>query len=140
VHWLAGRDFTFFQYYCLTKLGRTEETRAKLAQFRAAASRLLTAARGAAANAPLPAAGEEAKEDTDLLGARLMRDGYVAEVFLSLIAPEEGRLFFRKALAAAKSDDERLGPALMLSQLLLLEKKHAEYAELVTETLRPLLL
>src|SRR5262249_10153839 len=31
VHWLAGRDFTFFQYYCLTKLGRTEETRAKLA-------------------------------------------------------------------------------------------------------------
>jgi hypothetical protein len=126
---LARGDFTFFESYCLSKLGRAEEARAKLVKFRDHFLQVLAAAPQA------PAAPAQA----DPLGNTVWRAFYEAEVFLSLDAAEDARLFFQKELATAKTDEERLANALVLSQLLLLEKKHGAYAELATQTLRPLL-
>src|SRR5262249_55716450 len=70
----------------------------------------------------------------------LLRDCYEAEVFLSLDAAADGEEFFREAVAAADSDQARLSAAVVLGQLLLLDKKDTEYAELTTATVLPLLL
>ena len=50
--------------------------------------------------------------------------------------------YFRSVIASgsAETDTARLSAAVVLSQILLLEGKHDEYAELCTETLAPLLL
>ena len=55
----------------------------------------------------------------------------IAEVFLSLDAEEDGRTFFEERL---KKGDEsaRLSSALALSQLLLVERKYVDYADLAT--------
>ena len=68
------------------------------------------------------------------------RDLYIAEVFLSLDAVEDGERFFRDALKVAVSDEDRLSQSLLLTQFLLLRDKREEYAELATETVLPLLL
>src|SRR5262249_29107473 len=47
--------------------------------------------------------------------------------------------YFNRALQTAPTDNERLSSAVVLGQLLLLGKKHAEYAELATKTIWPLL-
>src|SRR5262249_1425510 len=54
-------------------------------------------------------------------------------------AAKDAREFFQNEVATAKTDEERLSNALVLSQFLLLEKNHAAYADLATATLRPLL-
>lgn len=117
------RDFSFFEYYCLDKLGRKDESGAKLAAFRAAFERLLRP--GGAKTEPV--------EVTSVC------DFYAAEVFLSLDAAEDGEAFFRQALAGAKTDEDRLSAGVVLSQLLLLEGRHGDYATLVTEVVAPLI-
>jgi hypothetical protein len=74
------------------------------------------------------------------LSAHLLRDQYIAEFFLGVDAAGDGREFFRAATAAAESDQARLSSALMLAQVLLVEKRYAEYADLATDTLLPVLL
>ncbi len=140
---LVRRDFTFFEYYCLTKLGREAEARAKLAQFRERTARLV---RG---DPPAPAPGAEqgrgpepkpsVPSEIEVFQIALLNDFYIAEVFLSLDAVSDGQEFFRKQLAEVQTDGARLSSAIVLSQLLLLEKKHTDYAELATGTIRPLL-
>jgi hypothetical protein len=129
------RDFSFFEYYCLTKLNRPAEARTKLDQFK----RLF-----------LPefspqAADNQAVErwlqellDPKGLWAPLLRDLYIAEVFLSLDAAADAEAFFRQSLAAASTDTARLSSALVLAQILLLDNKHAAYATVATETIGPL--
>ncbi len=68
-----------------------------------------------------------------------MQELYIAEVFLSLDAAQDGEAFFRTALGQAETDAARLSRAIVLGQILLLEKKYREYAELATETIAPLL-
>jgi hypothetical protein len=123
------RDPSLFQSYCLEKLGRDEEAGARLATFRAKAPALLPAE-----GSLLPAAREVGTL------APVARDFYAAEVFLSLDAAEDGEAFFRRALAGAETDADRLSAAVVLSQLLLLRGRDAEYADLATETIAPLLL
>jgi hypothetical protein len=129
---LGRRDFTFFQYYCLTKLGRPDEARGKLEQFHRAFSPPQDGARAGDPGQPWPA-------PLDLVGALLFRDFYAAEVFLSLDATADAQQFFRQALAEAKTEEARLSSALVLAQLLLLEGRYADYADLATDTVRPLL-
>src|SRR5262249_14108719 len=103
------RDFRFFQYYCLTKLGREEEARAKLEQFR----RLFLPRFAEPADGPAPAGPVEGKTlerhlqdllaPNSLIGA-LLQDLYGAEVFLSLDAAADGEAFFRTALGQADTD------------------------------------
>src|SRR5260370_5035452 len=70
---------------------------------------------------------------------RHLRDRYAAEVFLSLGAVKDGEAFFRAALANATGDEERLSSALVLSQFLLVQQRHDEYAHLIADTVLPLL-
>ncbi len=120
---LTRRGWAFFEYFCLTKLGKEAEARAKLEQFRAAFTLV-----------PKPAAVSAG----DQFWVGLIRDLYAAEVFLSLDAAPESVAFFRAALAAAQSDADRLSSAVVLAQVLLLQKDYPAYADLVTDTIRPL--
>ncbi len=132
---LSPRDVTFFRYYCLTKLGREAEARARLEEFR----RRYRPRPPAANNAPQAADELRRMLDASPVGAALVRDLYAAEVFLSLDAADDGEAFFRAAAASAETDADRLSGALVLSQMLLLKKDHAGYARQITETVLPLL-
>jgi hypothetical protein len=132
---LGRRDFTFFEWYCLVKLGRPEEARTKLQKFQTHFLRVLAAAR----QAQHAAQGQAAPLQADTLGDTITRSFYEAEAFLSLDAAGDARAFFQNELATAKTEEERLSNGLVLAQLLLLDKQHAAYADLATATLRPLI-
>jgi hypothetical protein len=125
------RDPSLFAYHCLNKLGRGEEARARLAAFREKAPALLPAVD--------PKSPDPVMREVGTL-LPLARDLYAAEVFLSLDAAEDGEAFFRRTLAEATTDDDRLSAAVALSQLVLLRGRTAEYADLATGTIAPLLL
>jgi hypothetical protein len=139
------RDFRFFQYYCLTKLGRAEEARAKLDQFRRLfIPKFVEPKDGQAAPAAAAVNGktlerhlEDMLDPSTFVGA-LLQDLYVAEVFLSLDAAQDGEGFFRTTLGKADTDAVRLSRAIVLGQILLLQKKHGDYGDLATETIAPL--
>jgi hypothetical protein len=140
---LGARDFSVFAYYCLEKLGRHEEAKARLARFRRTYLHLPEKDEDPWLNTKIGerSVGQwlrDALEPEKLTGA-LLRDLYVAEVFLSVDAAEDGERFFRQGLANAPTDTARLSRALVLAQFLLLEKKHAAYADLTTGTIVPLL-
>jgi hypothetical protein len=136
------RDFSVFEYYCLSKLGRADEARAKLDQFRRVfLPRFVEPAPG-----QTPTAGGNSPEHQlqELLGpdrlvGALVRDLYVAEVYLSLDAAADAEVYFRAALGNAETEATRLSRAIVLGQILLLEQKHREFAELTTKTIAPLL-
>ena len=113
------RSPLLFESHCLTKLGRGDEAAAKLEQFR----RLFTP----------PGGGPEQNID-------LLRDLYTAEVFLSLDAAEDGRDWFRRAICAAATAEQRLSAALALSQVLLAEGRGEEYLDLAGDVALPGLL
>jgi Tol biopolymer transport system component len=118
----AGRDFSLFEYHCLNKLGRKQEAQVKLEQLRR-----------------LFAPGGQPDARTDPFTLALLRDLYTAEVFLSIDAPETARDFFQEAVAIARTEADRLSSALVLGQLLLLDRELARYAELTLDTVMPLL-
>jgi hypothetical protein len=139
---LSGpRDFGMFRYHCLTRLGRQDDAERALANFK----------RNFWPTFDVNADGQAGLQDEnwerqlqqllkpDSPIALLLRDLYIGEVFLSVDAAADGEAFFRTELAQATTDPARLSAALVLSQMLLVEKKYADYAELATETIAPLL-
>ena len=145
----SPRGIAVFQFHCLTKLGREDEARTRLESFRKTYPPPLPS--GRAPNGETSAASlgfpldqpwfREAMQPGGLC-TRLLQDLYIAEVMLSLDASDDARAYFRSLVApsSAETDAARLSAAVVLSQILLLERKHDEYAELATETLAPLLL
>jgi hypothetical protein len=125
------RSPLFFEYHCLTKLGRAAEAGAKLEQFR----RLF-----APPGAGQPAGAAEQARGGPEQNIDLLRDLYTAEVFLSLDAAEDGRDWFRRAIREAVSDEQRLSAALALSQVLLAEGRGEEYLDLACDVALPNLL
>ena len=143
------RGIAVFQFLCLTKLDRRDEARDKLAWFRATYPPREPS--GIAANNKLTADGSQFPLDQpwfrdvmrpEGLGVRLLQDLYIAQVLLSLDATGDARDYFRSIVAngATETVVARLSAAVALSQVLLLERKYGEYAELATGTLAPLLL
>ncbi len=134
------QDPTFFEYYCLSKLGRVAESEARLAQFR----RSLTLEWDDADTELLwfqvssPEAKAQLQEAIDFI-VPLIQSAYMAEVFLSLHAAEDGAVFFAQQTAAATTDAQRFASLVCQSQLLLANEAHEEYAELVTYQLAPVL-
>lgn len=126
---LTRQDFSFFAYHCLTQLGKEAEAQTRLKRFQRTFAALFAPS----------GQGRPPMKEYDRFLAALLRDLYAAEVFLSLDAVKEGQRFFHAALATAPTDAERLSGAIVLGQMLLLEKKHAEYADLVADTVLPLL-
>ncbi len=136
---VRSRDALFFHAYCLAKLGRDEDARAKRQQFEATFLPELPAApKAAAPNSPAPFGAADVRPTKEQL--LHWRDLYIAEVFLSLDAVEDGERFFRDGLKNDRSDADRLSKALVLTQFLLLRGRYEEYAELATDTVLPLLL
>jgi hypothetical protein len=151
--WLAGllspRGIAVFQAHCLKKLGRDAEARAKLDQFRQNYPPALPAA-------PAPGAGTSADISGVALGdawfrdalapgglsQRLLQDLYIAEVLLSIDALEEARSEFQELVDAKRLEPgtAQLSAAIVLSQILLIDGKHDQYAELATGRLAGLLL
>lgn len=136
---VQGRDSLFFQAVCLDKLGRAEEARNKRRLFEETfLPDLSDAVKPPAVNQPRPFGAADIQPSAEQL--RHWRDLYVAEVFLSLDALEDGERYFRASLKAATTEADRLSNALVLTQFLLLRDKQEEYAELATDTVLPLLL
>jgi hypothetical protein len=141
------RDFSFFQYHCLTKLGRANEARTKLDHFRRFfLPRFGPPPEGRAPTSTATIDGKTLEQilvglfDPKSIVGSLLLDSYAAEVFLSLDGVADGEAFFRATLADAENDAIRLSRAIILGQILLLEKKYPDYATLATETIAPLLL
>jgi len=143
------RDISVFQYFALMRQGRLEEARSKLAWFRRnypprLSEELMKSSEPANPQdslvRQLTALQNELKPEG--LVSRLLQDLYIAQVLLSLDAAEDAHALFRTVLNndPAESNSARLSAAATLSQILLLEQKHSEYAELATDTLAPLLL
>ncbi len=141
----GAEDFSFFEWYCLTKLGRDADAAAKLEQFRKEFRPSFGRVNGALPLQGVTVGGRTAEQwfadlsDPKTLSGQLLRDLYEAKVFLSLDAATDGEAFFRGELAAAKTDEEKLSHAVVLGQFLLLEKKPNDYGELTTKTILPLL-
>ncbi len=146
---VSPRGIGVFQFACLMKLGRHDEARARLESFRQAYPPRLPAAgtshgQGVADGSGFPLDQPWFREAMQPGGIclRLLQDLYIAQVLLSLDASDLAREHFRSVIAvgSAETDATKLSAAVVLSQVLLLEGKHDEYAELATETLAPLLL
>lgn len=136
---VQGRDSLFFQAFCLDKLGRAGEARSKRRLFEETfLPDLPVAPKAPAPNQPAPFGAADLQPSKEQL--QHWRDLYIAEVFLSLDAEQEGERYFRDALKAADNDADRLSKALVLTQFLLLRDEREEYAELATDTVLPLLL
>lgn len=134
------RQSLFFQYFCLTKLHRAAEGTKKLAQFDGEFwPKLPKATKDTNAKGPSAAEFVLTLADPKSAHGTMLQDLYVAELFLSLDAAEDGERYFRDALKNASTDAVRLNKAVVLSQFLLLTKKHQEYLALCKATLLPLL-
>lgn len=133
------REFGFFHYYCLAKLGLREEAQAKLEEFRQASMPVVPTDVARMTPGEKLLFADPSNHELVRLLFRLATDFYMGEVFLSLEAPEDGRAFFESALQQAESDVDRLSSAIVLGQLYLLEGEHGRYAELATTTIAPLL-
>jgi hypothetical protein len=134
-------DSTFFEYYCLTKLGR--EAAVRLEQFRTAMSFELDIEEMHDLDDQWQGREEEVREELGKLvtfATPLIHSAYITEVYLSLDATHDGITFFERELEAATTDPERLAALLCLSQLLLIANDHDAYAELATSKLAPLLM
>jgi hypothetical protein len=135
------RESLFYQYYCLTKLNRTDEAKAKLAKFeRDFLSKPAEKGKDAVAKDVTAADLLRTLADPKSPDGGLVRDFYIAEVFLSLDASDDGETYFRDALKNETDGARRLNKAVLLSQFLLLRSEHREYADLAGSTLLPLLL
>jgi tetratricopeptide (TPR) repeat protein len=140
----APGDYLFFEYYCLTKLGRADEAKAKLAQFEETffpkfpLEKPDPLLRTQIDGRPMEQVLQDVLDPNRLSGA-LLRDLYVAEVFLSVDAAADAEGYFRKSLEVAPTDPARLSSALVLAQLLLIEKKPGDYLDLVADVVAPLL-
>ncbi len=138
------RNFSFFHYYCLHKLGRDDEAAEKLAEF----EQTFLPKMPQAGDQPVTDGQGEAtlvRRQMEVLNPQgsipqLLRGLYQSEVFLSLDAAAEGERFFNQALEAADDDAKKLVHATLLAQLLLLQQHHSDYADFATHTLAPLLL
>lgn len=134
----------FFEYYCLSKLGRTEEASARLAQFRHSFQvdwdDIDLEDDQTSATVGLNALNlEQLGASTRQVDAMLpvIESLYVTEVFFSLRAFEDGAEYFEQQTDSATSDLTRFASLACRSQLLLANGSYEEYADLVTAQLVP---
>ena len=144
----SPRGLAVFQFACLSKLGRHDEARARLESFRKAFPPRPPSGHGPEGSffgngfdLVLDQPGFRESMQPGEIGPRLIQDLYIAQVLLSLDASDHAREYFRSVLAPGSSETEtaRFSAAVVLSQVLLLERRHEEYAELAAETLAPML-
>jgi hypothetical protein len=134
----VANEQLFYEYLCLTKLGRAAEAEERRVRFEAAFSEAPRGKAGAAQQITAPLIPEVVDRKDFYLP--LMHDFLGAEVFLSLDATDEAAAYFRAELEKAETDGKRLSAAITLGQVLLIQGKHVEYAQLCATTLAPLVI
>jgi hypothetical protein len=115
----SPRDLSVFEYVCLRKLGRDDEANQRLAAFRDRfppdASQLSTGGvnSGVAAQGGTPTVDAQLRElfAHGGLTASLMQDLYMAEVCLSVDAPEEAELAFCRRMESGDGQMAQLSPS-----------------------------
>lgn len=125
-----------FEYHCLKELGRDADAAAKLLNFEQTFF-----------PAPDPAGDQVARviddivrqfgEEGELL-KQLLHDLYVAEVFLSIDAPDAGISLLQEQIANAGSETQRLSGSLAQAQVLLAAGRREEYLKLCSAQIFPL--
>jgi hypothetical protein len=142
----SPREIGPFEYVCLRKLGSDEEATERLADFRRrfppatpqVSTGGETAERQQGGTRPIEVQLQELFA-ADGLTVALLQDLYIAEACLSVDAPEEAEFLFRRRMAEDQADAARLGAAIVLGQILLLQQRHDEYLDLAVDTLIPLI-
>jgi hypothetical protein len=146
---LSPHGIAVFEAHCLKRLGRNAEARAKLDQFRQSYPPPLPAAPDPGAAASADSAGVALNDSwfREALAPggithRLFQDLYIAEVLLSIDAVEDARSDFQDLLDSGPVEPPaaQTSAAIVLSQILLIEGKYDQYAELATARLAQLLL
>jgi hypothetical protein len=123
----TGRNASLYHAICLERLGRHEQARASRASFERSFP-----------SAWQPGLVEQAKTwSAD--DWRHVRDRYVVEVLLSVRGLAEAERFLHSGLEKAASEGDRLRKSLLLTQVLLLQGRNVEYADLVIDKVVPLL-
>ncbi|MBS0260311.1 MAG: hypothetical protein JSS02_00015, partial [Planctomycetes bacterium] len=129
-----------FEYHCLMKLGQHEKAQALRDDF----ERNFFPVTPQAANAGEPGAVPASDPILQQFGPqaefvkRLLHDLYVAEVFLSLDAPEAGLQYLQEQIARpAQTAVEQLSAELALSQVLLVAGRRDEYVRLCSQRIFP---
>jgi hypothetical protein len=125
-----------FEYHCLKQLGRNEDALVRLADFEATFFPTPPAA-GQPAAQVLEDILRQFGPQADLL-KHLLHDLYVAEVFLSVDAPDAGIALLREQFSSGGSDWQRLSEQLALSQILLAAGRREEYLAVCSEQIFPL--
>lgn len=136
-----------FEYHCLRQLGREAEAQERLDKFERNFF-------------PAEATGPDSSDRDDQVAApeipaliandlfvqfgpqgrllkRLIHDLYIAEVYLSVDAPEAGIAFLSDHRQSDDDDVSRLSRAMALSQFLLVVGRRADYLAICTDSLLP---
>ncbi len=134
------RRFEFFHFYCLEQLGEHQAASKKLREFFTLTNYQPPPAKQANGGPPI---GPEISADAHAL----LRQLYVAQVFLSLDAPEAGLVFFEQRpadyaelLPPESLEPERFAALLARAQLLLNAERFDAFAKLATDEMLPRLL
>jgi hypothetical protein len=128
-------DWMLFRAIVFQKSGRADEAREAMRRFEPPTQPDRTKALaemkrvGAGNGVPRPLT------DPEIIRSR---HRFAAEAYLSLDMAAEGIDFFRNEIKEAKDDADRLSAVVVLSQLLLLTDRRADYAEVVVDQLLPL--
>ncbi len=141
--WTA-REPWFFEYYCLSKLGRLAEADARLSDFRKSmefdiesSGTLFPDPAATPPDATQPEQQLELQRLVDFI-TPLMQAMHASEVFLSLNAASDGVDYFQSEWDRATNDYERFACGLCLTQMQLASGAHAAYADFVTSQFVPL--
>ncbi len=145
---LPANEPWFYEYYCLSKLGRTLEAEARLQELKMSmrfANDPFDPTVTDFSSIGLNLAGDDATvaqwqqelgKLVDLV-TPLLPAIHACEVFLSLNAASDGVGYFQSEWNKATSDSERFACGLGLTQMQLASGAHAEYAAFVTEDFLP---
>jgi hypothetical protein len=135
----APENSQVFEVICLQRLGRDEEAASKLMEFDQHFFPSTDPAPDAQAPDPTDAMFGALGPQVELL-KHLIRDLYVAEVFLSVDALDDALMHFRTEPKVPASDDASLSRAIVLAQLLLIAGDDDGYLAHATNVIRPLAL
>jgi tetratricopeptide (TPR) repeat protein len=134
----------FFEYLCLKQLGRHDDAKARLDEFEkcffpadAAAEEAPTGDLNTLGPAIMADIVRQLGRDAPLV-LRMIHDLYIAEVFLSVDAVDDGIAFFRERRSADDGDVNQMSREMTLSQLLLIAGRYDEYLGLSAEMLKRL--
>jgi hypothetical protein len=132
---LAVSGWQFFHAYCLSKLRRDAEARELFEEFRESYQPFAKVEEPDVRNMLAAMVNADDPQQVALL-TDLLQNLYVAQVFLSINAADDGVAWFRQELAQAEGN--RLALVLPLSQILLLTGRRDEYVELASQDIVPL--